>query len=531
VLAIAMALCLSSAAHALAATRLQAMYQDDPHLMADPQGTLAQMRMLGVGVVKVAVRWPLLAPNPRAHKRPRGFRASDPAAYPAPNWRIYDEIVKDAAADGIAVDFDLGEGAPVWATGPGAPSGSPHFNWEPSAREYGQFVRAVATRYNGRYVPRGAATALPRIAYWSIWSEPNLGYALAPQGVPGHLRIENSGRMYRDLLDAGWTALHQTGHGGDTVLIDELGPRGSSYFGVFAAMKPLVFLRALYCVDPHYRQLRGTAAALRGCPTTSAGSRRFRAAHPALFAATGVADHMWARWYRPNVDPQHDPDYSGLPDLPHFERVLDTLQRLYGSTKRFAIYDTEFGYITNPPNDTAPFVDPLTAAYYLNWAEYMSWRDPRMQSFDQFLLDDPGPSKVPYNGWSSGLFTYTGQPKITYRAWRLPLYLPAVSTHPRRSLEVWGCVRPAAFASVDTGALQSAQIQFAPRGSSVFTTVRTVAIKPRAGNCYFDVRVAFPASGTVRLAWQYPALDAQLRNFAAGQSPIIYSRHVHISVG
>jgi hypothetical protein len=492
---------------------MQSMFQDDPHLMGDPVGTLEQMRLAGAGVVKVAMRWDHVAPNPKQRKAPRGFKASDPRSYPGRNWQIYDTIVRDAAADGMAVNFDLGEGAPIWATGSGAPRNKPYWNWEPSASAFGQFVRAVAIRYSGHFTPQGQKTPLPRISNWAVWSEPNLGYSLAPQGVPGNLRVQNSGRLYRALLDAAWNALHATGHGNDTILFGDLGPRGSTNFGVFAAMKPLIFMEALYCVDSRFHQLRGFAATERGCPSTASASRRFRAQHPALFKASGLALHLWARWYRPTVDPQHDPNYAGFPDLPHFQRALDAIVHAYGSPRHLSFYNTEFGYITNPPNHSAPFVSPTTASYYLNWAEYISWRSPRMQSFAQFILQDlPPPKTGEYTFWSAGLFSYTGEPKLTYSAWRLPLFLPVSSTTRGRTLEVWGCVRPGTYAFADTGQPQTAEILFEPKGSSSYSSLRTVTI---TRNCYFDVRVKFPSSGSVRLAWQYPTGDPLLGNFPA----------------
>jgi hypothetical protein len=511
-LALALPMWLAAATGARSAGTMQSMFQDDPHLMGNPVGTLEQMRLAGAGVVKVAMRWDQVAPNPKQRRAPRGFNASDPRSYPGRNWQIYDTIVRDAAADGMSVNFDLGEGAPIWATGTGAPRNKPYWNWEPSASAFKQFVRAVATRYSGHFIPKGQKTALPRVSNWSVWSEPNLGYSLAPQGVLGNLKAQNSGRLYRALLDAAWSALHATGHGKDTILFGDLGPRGSVNFGVFAAMKPLIFMEALYCVDSRFHQLRGFSATERGCPSTSSGSRRFRAQHPALFQASGLALHLWARWYPPNSDPQHDPDYAGFPDLPRFQRGLDAIMRAYGPSKHLNFYNTEFGYITNPPNHSAPFVSTTTASYYLNWAEYISWRNPRMRSFAQFILQDlPPPKSGPYEFWSAGLFTYTGQPKPTYSAWRLPLYLPVSSTTQGHTLEVWGCVRPATFAFADTGKPQTAEIQFEPKGSASYSALRTITVK---GNCYFDVRVKFPSSGTVRLAWQYPAADPLLGNFA-----------------
>jgi hypothetical protein len=203
---------------------------------------------------------------------------------------------------------------------------------------------------------------------------------------------------------------------------------------------------------------------------------------------------------------------------------------VYGSRRQLPLYDTEFGYITNPPNHSAPFVSPAVASYYLNWAEYLSWRDPRLRSFSQYGLDDPTPlRRVPYTLWSSGLFTYTGRPKATYDAWRLPLYLPVTSTRRGRRLEVWGCARPASSATLDTQQPQVVQVQFAPGGSSSYATFATVTIDSGRG-CYFDVRLAFPRSGTVRLAWQYPLQDSLLGSFATPKSAAVVSRAVQITV-
>ena len=130
----------------------------------------------------------------------------------------------------------------------------------------------------------------------------------------------------------------------------ELAPRDTgSRWGVFAGMAPLVFLRAMYCVDPSYRPLRGTAAAIRGCPSSAAGSRAFRARNPALFAAAGVSDHAYMRWYPPSDEQDPSPEFSSLGQIANLEHALDRLQRAYGSRRRFPIWNTEFGYITHPP--------------------------------------------------------------------------------------------------------------------------------------------------------------------------------------
>ena len=374
--------------------------------------------------------------------------------------------------------------------------------WEPSADAYGAFVRAVATRYGGSYAPAGSSSPLPRVSFWSIWNEPNYGPQLAPQAID-HSTVEVSPRLYRSLLDAAWTALQSTGHGADTILIGELAPRGITTGdnpGNFSGMVPLRFLRALYCVDSSSHQLRGTAATVRGCPADSAGSAQFSTQHPALFRASAIALHPYpSGGVPPNVATPEEPDYADLASLPTVERTLDRLQAAYGSSTRFPIYSTEFGYQTNPPENIPRTTSPATAAYYLNWAEYISWRDPRVRSWNQYLLRDP-----PAGNFASGLQFASGLPKPAFFAFRMPIYLPVTSASSGRSLEVWGCVRPVRYARQQAaGAPEVVRIQFRPSSGGRFRPLRRVALTDPDG--YFDVRQVFPSSGAVRLAWSYPS--------------------------
>ena len=530
------------AGRAVASSQQTSIIEDDARLDADPGGTLARARLLGAQVIRVSVHWDSIAPSPLARKMPRNFNATDPAAYPAAHWALWDAIVTDAHQVGIRVDFDLMGGAPRWALGPGRPARNLNPNWDPSASAFGAFVRAIATRYSGDYVPPGGTATLPRVDFWTIWNEPDYGPSLAPQGVPGHLKVENSPRMYRNLLGAAWRSLQATGHGTstDTIAFGELAPRGESFWGVFSGMKPLTFLRALYCVDSRYHVLLGPAAKIRGCPTTRAASKRFRAQNPALFQASGVSDHPYMRWYKPNHELNPDPtnhsstaDYSSLGVIGNLTRALDRLQRAYGSRAQLPIYNTEFGYITSPPKHSPDptasvrviYLSPAIAAGYMNWAEYLSWRNPRIRSFEQYLLYDPvRPTRANnYGGFASGLLTWNGFQKATYYAWRLPLYLPVTTARRDHSLEVWGCVRPARFGLLDSGSPQTADIQFAPNGSGTYTTLETVTAG--TDSCYFDLHMTFPSSGKVRLAYTYPAGDELLGNGAG-----VVSRSVAVTV-
>ena len=256
-------------------------------------------------MIRVNLTWNAIAPSPLSTHRPAGFDAANPAAYPSGGWAPYDAFVRTAAADHITVDFTINGPAPLWATGSGAPRGTTGYfraDWEPSAKEYGLFVKAVGTRYGGSFKPSGSATALPRVSFWSIWNEPNYGYDIAPQGTGSHQSIPNSPHIYRYLLDAAWSSLNATGHTTrrDRILFGEVTPHGENAWGVFNNMKPLVFLRSLYCVDSSYRELRGSAARSQGCPTTAAGSRSFRRQNPALFSASAFAAHPYEEASPPN---------------------------------------------------------------------------------------------------------------------------------------------------------------------------------------------------------------------------------------
>jgi hypothetical protein len=527
----------------------EALFQDSNVLLSDPAGTLAKLRRLGVDRIRLFMHWNYVAPSPNSHRRPRSFHAVSPADYPKRGWAPFDNVIRQANLHGIGVDLDVGGGAPLWATAPGAPKNSAQFNWMPKAAEFGAFVHAVGQRYSGSYNPKtnrlspGGTDDLPRVSFWSVWNEPDYGPSLAPQGAPNNVKIERSPWMYRTLLDAAWGALHQSGHGSDTILFGEVAPRGypnpqqpHASWGIFSGMKPLQFLRNLYCVDSHYRRMRGAAAALRGCPTNAAGSRKFRSRHPALFKASGFADHPYSRWYPPNSEPQNDPDYSSLADIGRLTRALDRLNRVYGSNTRFPIWNTEYGYITSPPKRSPDpmfgvhsfprviYITQSTAAYYINWAEYISWHNPRIASTAQYLLTDPLPAlrSNDFGGFASGLFTFGGRPKPTYDAYRLPLYLPATAAHRGQGLEVWGCARPSKLIVTSAGDPQTVAIEFrtGPRGG--FRTLQTVSITNSRG--YFDTRVVFPSSGFVRLKWSYPPPDAYSR------AAPVFSRLVHVTV-
>lgn len=483
-----------------------AMFEDDAAVQTDMTGTLGLLRSLGVRVLRYSLHWNAVAPG--GQRRPAGFAATDPAS-PAYDWSYVDQLVRAAPAYGIALDLSVTGPAPPWATAPGQAPGGPAGVWKPSASAFGQFVTALGKRYDGHFASVPGGPPLPAVRIWDVWNEPNFGPDLAPQAVHGST-VPAAAPMYRALLDAAWSALEGSGHHGDTVVIGNLDARGQSgrptrrapegYPGNYSATKPLVFLRELYCVGGDYRPLRGRAAALDGCPTTAAGSRRFRAAHPALFSATGVGDHPYVLTdgLPPTRSDSPDPDFAEFSQLGAFAHALDRLVRAYGSSHRFAIYNNEYGYITNPPNHSRRFVSPAVAAEYINWAEYLSWRNPRIATTMQFPLRDPNPRRAPeYGGFASGLEFFSGAHKPSFEAYRLPIYLPVTRVRRGTRLLVWGCARPAR--AYGNGKVL---VQFQAHGRGAFRRLAVVSVSDPQG--YFETKVRVRTSGIVRLDWSYP---------------------------
>lgn len=502
---------------ALANSSQTTMLEADNQMQWDPAGTVQKARDLGISVIRVAVRWDSIAPDANSFRAPKRFNASNPAAYAHSKWAPYDAMARAAAAEGVRLDFDLSPPAPLWATGRGMPhqGGYPFHNWEPSASAFGKFMRAMGTRYSGHY------DGLPRVNFWSVWNEPNYGPSLAPQAVPGHKGLPESTRVYRSMLDQGYSALKATGHRSDTLLFGETAARGSQTYGVFNMMLPLVFYRGLYCLGSNYRPVRGTTARLMGCPTTAAGSRAFAKHNPALFKAAGVADHPYMRWFPPNNEensfqPAHfrqiKSSYASLATIGNLTRGLNRAVGAYHSRRKLPVWITEFAYNTNPPaHPTAkyPYHYPSqsTAAYWDNWAEYIAWKNSRIASFDQYVLQDPPSTKG--QGFPSGLINSNGTPKPGLDAFRMPLYLPrTTASSPTQALEVWGGARPIHFAQMDNDGPQNVVIQFQPKGSNTWVPEATQVVSSPQG--YFDTHVHFPSSGSVRLQWTYPLNDSLL---------------------
>jgi hypothetical protein len=497
----------------------ESTFMDDNHLIynssAGVASTLDTLKSLGVDRVKVSVFWVSIAPSASQTKKP-DFDAADPAAYDPAAWAPYDRLVRMASERGLGVYFSVTSPAPFWATQV-PPEAKIQRDYYPSPDEYGKFMQALGKRYSGTYVPAhpsspGDTGALPRVDYWSFWNEPNQAGWLTPQWIPdphnARRLIEASPRIYRSLVDAGVAALAATGHAQDTILVGETAPKGLNVQGLTRSIKPLHFIRLMYCLDDHYRPLTGQTAADQNCPTTAAASRQFPSEHPGLFNMTGWAHHPYEFTFSPTTVPT-DPNYATIANLPTLSATLNTILSVYGKSRPGGppLYLTEFGYLTKPPSPLGVSLSQQSA--YLDQSEFITYNNPNVRTLTQFLLVDdkpkPGVSNPveAYGGtFQTGLEFINGKHKPAYTAYRLPLFVPITKIKRNAAVRVWGLIRPAPH-----GAVQRVAIQFrAAHSKRRFKTLATATTqKARA---YLDTRVRVRGSGSLRLAWTDPTHHA-----------------------
>ena len=140
IIAVALALGAGTAGRATAAPGLEYGLQDDAWVAFGP-GTLAErtatLQGLGIGVVRVTVRWDVAAP-----------------ARDTFDWEHADELLNGLHDAGIDVVVTL-YGTPGWANGGKTPNVPPT-----RGSDFASFASAVATRY-------------PFVRWWTVWNEPN----------------------------------------------------------------------------------------------------------------------------------------------------------------------------------------------------------------------------------------------------------------------------------------------------------------------------------------------------------------------
>ena len=434
----AMLACALAVSPAASASSRQIAIIQDTTFLNSPVTALPQARALGARTIRAFVSWYLIAPHPASIHRPR-FNASDPNGYPAANWAPYDQMVRLAASERVRLDLELTGGAPRWAEGRNAPRqyrANRSFGWWPAAEDL-RPVRARGDRALRRplHPARQLDQPLPGRPLLVVLERTELRAgsrpavarridqadraAALPRAAGRRLarRCAAPSRSVRNTVLIGETRRHR-------VRAAHARPPGQAAGRQRADPRALVFLRALYCVDAHYKALRGATAIRFGCPPTPAGSRRFRARNPALFEATGFADHPYASKRPPDANPATD--QPRLRDVPRAHRVATALDRRHRRLRLSqAVPDLQRRVRLHHQPARSPSGSALPVAIARprpssTRPSTSATRTRGSASYAQFLLDDPDHRNKTHQGpgFASGLYTSTGRPKATLYAYR-----------------------------------------------------------------------------------------------------------------
>ena len=448
------------APHGAAASSSQlSLIQDDRELLGgtgeSPTAAMGELRLLGVDIVRTNVIYNKVYRTPRDRTKPAGFSPSDPGS-PRYDWSATDRLVEAARQNGIQIMMTVTGPGPFFSSSSPRRCRSNPCTYRPKPSEFAGFAAAAAKRYRGR------------VAYWSIWNEPNIGKTwLTPDSQRTRFgRVEVAGAIYRKLFQAGQKSIARY----------DPARRNRVLFGEVASISsPIPMLRAALCLDPKGKPFTGRLKALHGC---SGRVRRLNiggvAVHPYNQNGTGTARSS-------------TPNKTALPlaYMPRLHRLMDGAARRGRIGRGKAIFVTEMGFQSRPPDPLG--VSLSSQARSLNESDRLFFSDRRVKAVAQYELTDV-PQRDQFN---TGLRFVGGVQKPAYAAYRLPI---VVTRRSASSVEVYGQVRPKRLAPAVRPLVQVSQ-----RGGP-FVTVATPGTNAR-GIFRINLRRAGASSARWRLVW------------------------------
>jgi hypothetical protein len=342
-------------------------------------------------------------------------------------------------------------------------------------REFQRFVIALAKRYSGTYDDENGGV-LPRVDRWSVWNEPNQGGWLQPQWERKRgMWSPTAGYRYRRLLEAAIRGLRKNGHQDDQVLMGETAPLGRDTGSRYKrSTAPLVFWRAVLCLDEDNDPLRGKAARNLGCT------------RPRHLDADAVAHHPYTRGAARDPRTRRvERDEVTLSYHRRLRKLFDRGAALNRNHYKIDFYVTEYGFQTDPPDDKVG-VRPSLAAKWMNESNWIAYNNSRIKGFGNYEVFD----EKPLGAFQTGLRFSDGEAKPSYEAFRIPIWVLKRSSYSR----VWGQIRPGRVG-------QSVEIQYQVGRRGRWKRLRTVAIENPAR--YVDVKTSKRARKW-RLVWQEP---------------------------
>lgn len=343
---------------------------------------------LGVGALRVVMYWRDVAPAANEKIQP-DVDTTNPASY---DFSRIDPVLDAAKARGWPVVLTVSGPVPRWATRDQTDNVT-----RPNPDKFAQFMTAAGRHFDGR------------VAYWSIWNEPNHPQFLQPQYDSKHRPV--SPGIYRDLFVAARRGLRSAGVSSPKMLLGETAPRGTG-----RDVAPLTFLRGALCLTNDYKK---------------------RSSRCGRLDIAGYAHHAYTTRSGPSFVPSGRNDVT-IGVLHRLVAALDRAARAKVIPAKTPIFLTEFGIQSTP--DPTFGVSLQRQAEYRSTSERIAYDNPRVASFSQYLLTDDaplttGPEASRYPGFESGLISASGKVKPSYDGFRLAL---AVKKRTSTRTSIWG---------------------------------------------------------------------------------------------
>lgn len=362
---------------------------------------ISKTKATGARFVAIEVDWGGVEPNAPVS----GENTTSPSD-PNYDFTSLDKEVRTFRGSGLTPVF-LVTYAPRWAEGSGGTAAEyTDHSYRPNAVALGHFAQALAARYSGSYPdPLNPGKALPRVHYLQAWAEAAFNIHLSPQWTKVNGRwVNTAAYVYRSMLNHFYTGVKK-GSPSSLVISSGLASYGDAPGGV--RTHPIVFLRNMFCLNSKLHRKCGAKTHFD-----------ILAADP--YEVGSPTQHAFSK-----LD-------ASAPDLGRMMHVVNA--GIHAGTvlpsHSKALWVTEFGYDSNPPNPAA--VSLSTQARWLQLGFYVFWNE-HVQTVMWYLVRDQAP---PYTvNYASGVYFRGGRKKPSFTAYHFPFVVRTVN---RRRERIWG---------------------------------------------------------------------------------------------
>lgn len=335
---------------------------------------------------------------------------------PSYDWSVADAAVESAKKHHIDVMLTV-LSAPTWAEGPNRPADVRAGAWRPDAQQLGDFAKAVATRYSGKY--NDGSGTLPKVRYYEAWNEPNLPTYISPQ-YEG--KKPESSTIYRGMVNAFYDGVHSVSKE-NRVVAGGTSPFGDNPGG--ERQRPNAFWRNVLCLNKKLKKVKGCV------------EEKQDAAHIDVFATNSISDH---RRPSPRPDPTAQPknkDDSVPANFGYLGEIFKAAEKqktVVGAGKHMPGWSTETWFEGKPGDPKA--VSAKLQAQYQQESMYVLWKEGASAVFFLQLRDTPyDPQKPGLFGFQTGVYTASDKPKPALKATQFPFVADRKS---KQKVLLWG---------------------------------------------------------------------------------------------